>query len=191
MCVGSAERGDTLIEVIMALAIFSVATVACIAIMNKGAAQMYDSLERTQARQLIDRQTESLMYARDQFLQEKSKGSTIGMSPADIAASQVWKDIATKTAAPSAPGLEECSTTNAFYINRNASGGIVLANTGLSAVSASFPEVGNGLYMNYMNPPSTLASSVPKYKDFYVRACWRSTSGSTNQVISTVVRLYE
>jgi prepilin-type N-terminal cleavage/methylation domain-containing protein len=185
------ERGDTLIEVILALAIFAIVTVGAFAIINKGAAQMYDSLERTQVRLLIDRQSESLIYARDQYLRSKSitESTEMATEPESVAAAQVWTSLSTVSQAT--PAADACSgtTANAFYIIR--SGTTIQLKKFSStdvAVAAGMPALGNGLYIQYANSPST---APVKYKDFYLRACWQPTSNEVRQTLSTVVRLYE
>lgn len=55
-------RGDTLIEVIFAITIFSLVVVGGLSIMNKGVATSQRSLEITLVRQQIDAQAESLRF---------------------------------------------------------------------------------------------------------------------------------
>lgn len=185
------ERGDTLIEVILALSIFAVVTVSTLAIVNKGVAQMYDSLERTQVRMLLDRQTESLTYARDQYFRSQSAADAAAMAsePENTAAAQVWQTIS--AVGETTPDVDECSasSSNAFYIT--STGSLLQFNaftTGDRAVADGFPAPGNGIYVQYKNSPAT---APVKFKDFYFRACWQPTSSQVPQVMSTVVRLYE
>ena len=144
------ERGDTLIEVIVALAVFGVVVVSAFAIVNKGAAQMYDSLERTQVRMLMDQQTESLIYARDQYLRSQTEigAALMAGEPESMAAKQVWEDLS--TVATSSPGVEECvaTTANSFYIVR--SGSNIQLRKFLStdvSVADALPSYGKGLYI--------------------------------------------
>ena len=63
-------RGDTLIEVMFAVAVFGLAAVGAIALMNTGLASVQNSLETTMARQEIDAQAEALRFIHDAYLTE-------------------------------------------------------------------------------------------------------------------------
>ena len=55
-------KGDTLVEVILAVTVFSMVAVGTISIMNKGVAIAQHSLEISLVRQQIDAQAEMLRY---------------------------------------------------------------------------------------------------------------------------------
>ena len=55
-------RGDTIIEVLLGITIFSMVAVGAMAVMNRGAAIAQQSLEITLARQQVDVQAEMLRY---------------------------------------------------------------------------------------------------------------------------------
>ena len=54
------ERGDTIIEVILACSILALITVAGFSIMQRASASAYDALERSQVRLELNRQNELL-----------------------------------------------------------------------------------------------------------------------------------
>ena len=58
-------RGDTIIEVVMAVAMFSMLAIGIMALMNSGIAMAQRSLELTLVRQQIDSQAEMLRYIHD------------------------------------------------------------------------------------------------------------------------------
>ena len=70
------KRGDTLIEVMFAVAVFGLAAVGAIALMNTGLASVQNSLETTMARQEIDAQAEALRFIHDAYLTEPDTKTT-------------------------------------------------------------------------------------------------------------------
>lgn len=59
------KKGDTLIEVTLAVGIFSMIAVAVVAIMSNGTSETQTALETTLAREAIDTQAEALRFIRD------------------------------------------------------------------------------------------------------------------------------
>lgn len=190
----AAEKGDTLVEVLVAITVLSIVMVGAFSLMNRGVAQMYDSMEKSEVRLLLNRQIESLTYARDQYLLSQLDSGTLNSY--DQAALAVWTQL--KTAGYSTatiPALDLCTGTpqNAFWIVPDASNrlSVVSSNTSgaLTSVTADgFPAPGDGIWIQKID---SLASAQVPYKDFYIRACWRQNSSPKTQVLSTVVRLYD
>ena len=165
----SRERGDTLIEVLIALSVLAVVTVGSFSIMNKGVVLMYDGMERTEVRQLLDRQIESLNYARDQYLRQQTS-DVVSMTAEDKAAVPVWTSIKTVPSG-STPVVANCSdTTNAFSIKRGTTDGIpniVQYVSGVTRpIAPGFPAPGDGIWMQKVN---SLPSAKIPYIDFYIR----------------------
>jgi Tfp pilus assembly protein PilV len=180
------ENGDTLVEVLLAMAVLGIAMVGVFAMMNRGVTEMYDSMERTQVRGLIDQQIETLIYARDQSLRDGSAEGIANMTVQDKAAATAWGTL--KSAPSSTPsGIEDCSAQNAFYMNQNAYGHVILTSSVISATSNGFPSAGDGVWVQKNNG----ASGGVSYVDLYVRACWGQNSAPGTRVLSSVVRLYD
>lgn len=78
----SGQRGDTIIEVIFAVTVFSLVAVGGITIMNQGAATAQRSLEIGLAREQIDSQADALRYIHSAYA---ANGATDANSP--------WKKI--------------------------------------------------------------------------------------------------
>lgn len=186
----SSQRGDTLIEVLLAITVFGVAVVGAFSLMNRGVTQMYDSMEKSEVRLLLNRQTESLTYARDQYLHRLSGIALTNQH--DIAAADLWVALSAIDPVDDVPALDNCSNThNAFSIDRtvDASGDVYISlNSSVTGLASDFPSPGDGIWMQKIESDAT--ALVP-YKDFYVRACWIQASSSQQQVLSTVVRLYD
>lgn len=64
------KRGDTLIEVMLSVGIFGLASIGAISLMNRGLTTAQNSLEITMARQEIDTQAEALRFIHDAYLTE-------------------------------------------------------------------------------------------------------------------------
>lgn len=66
------KRGDTLIEVLLAVAVFSIIAVSSVGIMNHGLNRTQAALETTMARAEIDSQAEALRFIHDSYSSDKS-----------------------------------------------------------------------------------------------------------------------
>lgn len=179
------ERGDTLVEVLVALSVMGIAVVGTMSLMNRGVTQMYDTMERSEVRLLLDRQVESLTYARDQYIWSLSGGTLTGH---DANAKDLWEDqVRTIPSVDTVPELNNCSDTSRAFVITTDTDGNLSATTTVQAVASGFPAPGDGIWMQKMHN-----GTVPvRYTDFYIRACWRQASSPATQVVSTVVRLYD
>ncbi len=65
------KRGDTVIEVIIAITIFCLVAVISVTLMNNGISTAQGSLETTMARNEIDAQAEALRFIQNSFLAER------------------------------------------------------------------------------------------------------------------------
>jgi hypothetical protein len=168
--------------------VFGVIVVGAFSLMSRGVSQMYDSMERSEVRLLLNQQVEALTYARDQYLVSQSGG--LLTTEYDKAAERAWRGIEAEFSQTTVPALNAgCGNQDdAFLILIDSNGYINHSNTILSGVADGFPSPGNGIWMQKID--SDVSAKVP-YKDFYIRACWAQTSSSQIQVLSTVVRLYD
>lgn len=188
------QRGDTLIEVLLAIGILTAAIVGGLAIMNRGNAEAYNALERSQVRAEVAGQAEMLHYLRDQYLLARANNQQpVSGTPAGL-----WEEIRTTYATDEdTPDQGDCSEPRAgsFFINTSG--------TDLAINAFSYPAneatdaaavAGNGLWIEAVTPAAYVgAQPAPQYGyiDFYVKACWNPAGGTIKQNLSTVVRLYE
>lgn len=70
------KRGDTLIEVMLAVGIFSMVAVAVVAVMNSGTSSAQTALETTLTREEIDAQAEALRFIQSAYIADKNAGSS-------------------------------------------------------------------------------------------------------------------
>ncbi|MDO4747335.1 MAG: hypothetical protein Q4A70_03285 [Candidatus Saccharibacteria bacterium] len=68
------KKGDTLIEVMLAVGIFSMVAVAVVAVMSNGTAGAQTALETTLTREEIDAQAEALRFIQSSYIADKDTG---------------------------------------------------------------------------------------------------------------------
>ena len=83
------KRGDTLIEVMLAVGIFSMVAVAVVAVMSGGTSSAQTALETTLAREEIDAQAEALRFVQASYIADKNDGE-------ESKYSELWKAITDK-----------------------------------------------------------------------------------------------
>jgi prepilin-type N-terminal cleavage/methylation domain-containing protein len=177
------QRGDTLIEVMMAIVILSIVIVGAITMMSRGLGAAQIAVEHTQVRNQINTQTELLRFLRDGYLQDPKSQAGLEwvklFNPALL-----YADAAQSTYSGT------CGVTaskRGFYLSQ--SGSSVQLNTydpGLKPDTSAF--AGRGLWVEATRSPSGIS---PAYVDFQLRACWAGLGSSAEQQTVTAVRLYD
>lgn len=182
------SRGDTIIEVLLAITVFSLVSIATMTIMNQGTNAAQRALEITHVRQEIDAQAEALRAAQqaaaigsstawDQIAQHGNTGeynndTTCPRSLGDVSGTFIMD---ARTAQPyTANWLEDInSSTSPPYAQ-------VLYDTGSPKsygiwIERAFTEGGN----------------LPDLYTFTVNACWQGAGLDHPLKLETVVRLYD
>lgn len=207
------RRGDTIVEVMFAVAVFSLVAVVTVVLMNLGTNNTLRSVETTAARQAIDGQVAALQLMHDSYIAQYKAGATTYTG-----AGKNWYDgIATGSPAPlittgtttSVIGKSTCPNppSTAFVLDpkMNATGdsyhktATYLKPAG-STSDLPYPQyvytsAGAFSYATgiWVQAKQTLASGkTPGYVDFYINACWPDPAGNSTGVmtIGTIVRLY-
>lgn len=178
------QRGDTIIEVILAVSLLSLVTVSAFTVMQRATSTAYDALERSAVRLRLNGQIELLNYFRDSYASAVASGTAIAGTPAEK-----WVTIVAQPNAP-VPSLTTCAApSGSFYLNRTTTGTIEYqVVTGSISAAAGMPSPGNGLWIASVDTSSS--SPKKKYQEFYVVACWPTTTKG-EQRMSSVVRLYD
>ncbi len=172
------SRGDTLIEVMIAMTLFSMVAIGAMIVMNRGLSLAQRSLEITLARQQIDAQAEMLRYVHQKFKEDDGPYTV------------VWDSLDKITSPVQLVGVESCPTSLP-------SGGFSLASS-----AGGIDKV-----VNYSSNPATYARMVGTEAqgistqlvrvqggaayDAYIQACWYSVGGDRPVTIGTIVRLYD
>lgn len=180
------HRGDTIIELILAIAIFSLAAVMTLAVLHQGVAMSQRSLETTLVRQQIDTQAELIRY-----LQESNN--------------PVWaNDIVSKATTTVAPlNSDTCPANAGGSLN-----GFYVVNTGPDAFSvvpaqgAEFAQAETharidaaakksyGIWVQIAKAENATADAALNAYDMYIHACWRAPGQARPMTLGTIVRLY-
>lgn len=166
------ERGDTLVEVAIAMAVLALILASTMTIINRSLLGVMNAVERTGARGEVDSQIEMLRYVFD---------TQSGVNK-DVAKSII--DHTQVNSGDTARELSEagCSITSngGFYLSKStnaataASAPIVYNGYGRTdnvAANVDFsPHAGRGIWIEGVKTEES--GGMPGYIDFYVRACW-------------------
>ena len=110
------QKGDTLVEVLLAMAVFAVVMMIGLSTMNNGMSRALASLQLTMARNTMDSQAEALRFANTAYVSEvRTDGGAV-----TSAAARVWQDQLTAGVQGSATPLDACTRgASAFVLSRN------------------------------------------------------------------------
>lgn len=215
------KRGDTIIEVLFAISIFSLIAVGGLSIMNKGNTVTQRALEITLVRQQIDAQAETLRFLNSSYIKAYTKdapidsygakttdpvtGDTTPAKPAYKWA-ELSSSITTSPASEFGADLNECPELepDSFIFNTNSANLVKLTDTNFNSPS-SYSQIridntngllksSDGLWIEAVRsvvPPGNRNEDKIGYIDFHIRACWPSIGQAAPMTIGTIVRLYE
>lgn len=197
------QQGDTIIEVILAITVFSVVAVGAIAIMNQGISSAQRSLEITQVRQQIDAQAEVLRYIHQTYINSLSedRGSHV---PGE------WENLRAR-----AVGVSNFGASGAATCPLIASPQAFVLNARTTSISTD-PPISMSTPPNPGETPPPYAQLVYNldnvdaygiwiearrnngvgsgdigFIDFHIRACWNDVGNNPAITLGTIVRLYD
>ena len=165
------QVGDTLIEVMLATAVFSAVAVGCLTVMNRGLSIAQQSLESTLVRQQIDAQAEMLRFVHN----NSHKG--------DAAMSELWKNLPKKDAANEILNVDTCPDHfgDGEFALRSRSDSLGRVSSYMPAQVYAKQE---GISVQLVHVTGGSAY------DAYIQACWYAPSQPRPVTIGTIVRLY-
>jgi len=188
----SRQRGDTIIEVILAFAVFAMLAVGTIILMNRGTQASQQALESTLTQETLAGQSESLLYLREAYI---ANPSTPAPSPA-----ATFKDIINNrtVSSPSPFGDSSCVSSipaGSFAIDPMAAR-VISASAMNGAAAPAYPQIltsggvtrAYGVWIEAVKP--TPISGQPSFIDFHIRACWYSPIGAVPTTTGTILRQY-
>lgn len=205
-----------MIEVLLAITIFSVVAVAGLTIMNQGAAAAQRSLEVTLVRNEMDAQAETLRLLYDEAMSERSLGKDAIPTTDDGSALYQWGQVLAKRQSSVsdyssiiADGGQACIDpsdlpSGAFIMNPRTADTVEYS----SSVWVPAPLYSRILYTDVSDDTITTIAGVegiwieaerhsalpggpPGYTDFHIRACWTTVGQAMPVTLGTIVRLYE
>jgi type II secretory pathway pseudopilin PulG len=186
------DRGDTIVEVLFSITVFSLLAVGSLSIMNQGTAAAQRSLELTLVRQQIDSQAEALRYMQASYVGAVATSAT----PVDGSPAKEWQTIVTESIDGDATSFGTCDApSSAFVINTKTVRkyvGYTPADTyaRISYLPASVEiDKAAGIWVEAIR--SKNFSGVSRYIDFHIRACWYGPGLDQPMTTGTIVRLYE
>ena len=186
------SRGDTLVEVLLGVTIFSLVAVIALETMNRGMAIAQYSLETTLVRQQVDAQAEMLRYAHDmkndtwkKLVDNNSVSvSAVNDNEGNLGVEKCPDDFSTKEFALAAtPSL--------------ASKISILNNPGDYKAAETYARVDSdtkktyGVSVRLVKPSTTTGSRDSNKYDAYIKACWMPVGSKMPATIGTIVRLYD
>lgn len=189
------NRGDTLIEVLFAVSVFSLVAVGAFSVMNQGTATAQRALEITLVRQEIDAQAETLRFLNASYISSSTQGSEWTVIRNSIPLG--------KTSATTFGTGENCPNTTpsgSFVLNTKTAK--------FDPASNKYQKASTFAQVRYINGQIDIADGIwieaiksdmsvdpneknAGYIDFHIRACWESPGQQTPITLGTIVRLYE
>lgn len=167
-----AERGDTLVEVTVAMAVLGLMLAASLAVINRGLMGVSNAVERTSVRASLSSQAELLRYVFDDpvtnkeaykwILDHTGSNVSLGQNGCEIGNnSGFYLSVNNKTGTPPVE-IHELDSADTAHLTNNVYGQ---------------PEAGDnsgaslGIWIEG-DKHDGQQNGMPGYIDFYVRACW-------------------
>lgn len=188
-----ARAGDTIVEVMVAFAIFTVVAVGTSGIMNRGVAIAERSLEITLVRQQIDAQAALIRYAR---AAEPTVWSTILAKAKTVTALPSLSSTTCPNVAPDNSFMLSIDTSTPTgeltYYDFAASPSAFkpAAVNSRFDVAASSPEF-QGIWVIPVVADDGSGSSVTAAYDMHIGTCWYASDSDKPVTLGTIVRLYD
>lgn len=196
------EVGDTLIEVLFAVTVFSLVVVMSLALMNQGLNASVRSLQITLVRQEIDGQAETLRFLNSAYVEAYQSGFTpaantpaayykaltTGIDTAKTSVSKFATSAATCPAAPSGSFIVS-ARTGAYQKNTstNSSAATTFSQVEYNPTSGAV-SAARGIWIEAVKSASTNGTA---YVDYHIRTCWFPPGSGQSMNLGTIVRLYE
>ena len=197
------SRGDTIVEVLFAVTIFSALAISGLSVMNRGVGTAQRSLEISLVRQEMNNQAEILRFVHNAYA-----------TGANTPPAQVWRDVthSSNVIPRSSLGslsslVNTCSppTSRAFVINPKT---LAVANNSTNNLFRAAPFYSQlrytsannfatngveGIWIQQLQGSDTSVSNSMQttYRDFHIRACWSAPGNNVPVTLGTVVRLYD
>lgn len=182
-------RGDTVVELMLAFAIFSLAAVTTIAILNQGVSIAQRSMEKSLVRQQVDSQAEIVRYIRstnDAAWTTLTSNSLLTTNPMPLSST-------------SCPTLASLDSTRSFFITRSATAFNIntIANASnnyeppsLHATVDYAASKSRGIWVQVAKAENRSGTASLDAYDFYIHGCWDSVGTTVPMTMGTIVRVY-
>ena len=167
-----AERGDTLVEVTVAMAVLGLMLAASLAVINRGLMGVSNAVERTSVRASLGSQAELLRYVFDDpvtnkeaykwILDHTGSNVSLGQNGCEIGNnSGFYLSVNNKTGTPPVE-IHELDSADTAHLTNNVYGQPEAGDDG---------GISRGIWIEG-DKHDAQQNGMPGYIDFYVRACW-------------------
>ncbi len=189
------ERGDTLIEVLMAITVMAIVVTLSYSAMVRSYAQGLVSLERSQTAALMNA---SAMILRDQYdTYEKKMASGGDTTTTEWYQVKHWGTTSLVNSSANVPvtvnnGCTMSTGIDLLYFDPSAANPIspkTKSNVSLPLRTGTTPAYNDGIWVEGFRVTPVVGG--PTYFDFYIKACWNSQYGGGQQAMVTTVRIYD
>ena len=147
--------GDTLIEVSIAIGIFSMVAISIVAVMNGGTSSSQTALETTLAREEIDTQAEALRFIQSAYIADRDSGKGAGTDSGQSIYNKAWGDIVNLAIEPTNAGSKTESYTAFEGIINNTTSCDVYSNEDFKDVFKNHAFIINPHTMKIITPGNT------------------------------------
>ena len=166
-----AERGDTLVEVTVAMAVLGLMLAASLAVINRGLMGVSNAVERTSVRASLSSQAELLRYVFDDPVTNKATydkildpkrtkpNNNLGQNGCEIGNNSGFYLSVGKGALP--VEMRELNQADTAHLTNNVYG---------QPEAGDDKGVSRGIWIE--GDKHDVQGDMPGYIDFYVRACW-------------------
>ena len=166
-----AERGDTLVEVTVAMAVLGLMLAASLAVINRGLMGVSNAVERTSVRASLSSQAELLRYVFDDPVTNKATydkildpkrtkpNASLGQNGCEIGGGGFYLSVGNGALPVEMHELDPAKTKQ-------------LANNVYGQPEAAGDNKGNSRGIWIEGDKHDAQGDMPGYIDFYVRACW-------------------
>lgn len=189
------QRGDTLVEVLLATAVLALIISGTAYVMSTGLAKSQLSLERTQVQASVAGQASVLRALREAAIKKRSPEAV-----------SLWRQVGDYAKTPNSQ-LQQAvchpaspANDKRFYFYDGADSvsnwlqpqefeATATQKADIVPKSGFLPTAGDGLWIEAYYYPTSNPSQLAYY-DFYIKACWDGSGSLGEQEVKSVVRLY-
>lgn len=209
-------HGDTIIEVMFAIATFAFVTILAIGLMNSSMSNSQAALENSMARNELSAQAEAIRFVHSAFVDSpKNSPDSVNETQAlwlDIANRAVSANVAKDLVFPAQSCdqiYQKLSSVHAFILNPRAlndSSGLISHDDARFIPAAVYPRT----LFGSLDPNNQLIDTSSKHAvasveglwayavkdpnneffDFYIQACWYGPGKTVPSTLDTIIRLY-
>jgi len=189
------QRGDTLVEVLIAITVLGIIVVGAMAIMNRSLVSIINSTERTAVRADVNSQTEMLNYVRAKNADMWGQIKSLAFSSDKVASANTQCKLNPNS-------NSSTSTAGSFYLSADSNASSVSLKTGLVDNTTAGAQKngknlagravpGTGIWIDAVYYPVVTGSNNVPYFDFYIKACWTPLGNNPDSQTITIVRIYD